>query len=544
MTVLREQHLLDAAVQNGLLQAEQLERLRLRARKEHHPLLQLLHFECRLPPTLLYRNYAEFHQYDYQDKNIQPDMSLLRKLGIERAQQYHLIPLQGAQGSTPMLCANPDDRGVQQVLRRYVTGQPHLLICEPETIERTLSKFAAVVNPYELENTSLSDFDPIETLNDLLNQAFMRRASDVHFEPTADSLRVRYRVDGRLQEDSRFFSIPHGAALLSRIKVLADLDIAESRVPHDGSMEHNTPLDHSIDIRVATLPTQYGERATLRLLGGDRQLLDLQQIGMADEHLQLFRKTIAHPHGIILITGPTGSGKSTTLYAALNELADDEINILSAEDPVEMSINGISQVQVSSKTSFAGALRSFLRHDPDVIMVGEIRDRETAEIAMKAALTGHLVFSTLHTNSALESIPRLTDIGVEPYLVASTLLCVIAQRLVRRLCPHCRQPLALSESQCQALSVTVDTHIYQPKGCAHCSGVGYVGRLPLFETLWVNEALADAIAERQSQAQLRTLADSFISLAEDGRNKLLDGLTSIRELQRIGLWQQLGEQSA
>jgi len=536
MTALREQRLLEAAIENNVLSQDKLEGLRQQARKEHIDLMMLLCFSLRLPMTLLYRNYAEINGYKFVGGEIKPDLILLRKLGLERALQFHIIPLLNHSESLIFLCANPEDRTVLQTIKRLAKQEFSLGIANPEHIQHTLNRYAPIINPYADDALLLTEFDPVKTLEEVLNQAYLHRASDVHFEPAEEGLHIRYRVDGQLQLENRLFSEMQGAALISRIKVLAELDIAESRIPQDGAMTHSTPIDIQIDIRVATLPTQFGERATLRLLGGDKQLVNLEKIGMAEKHLQLFKKTIAQPHGLILITGPTGSGKSTTLYAALNELADSKTNILTAEDPVEMTMAGISQVQVSSKTSFAQALRSFLRHDPDVIMVGEIRDNETAEIAMKAALTGHLVFSTLHTNSALDSIPRLTDIGVESYLVASTLLCVIAQRLVRRLCQFCYLSVRVTLEQAEVLQCDTQQQIFQPKGCAHCQGIGYAGRLPLFETLWVDSQLSEAIASQQSQVKLREKASSFISLAEDGRDKLLQGMTSLAELQRLGLW--------
>ncbi len=535
MAVLRDQRLLEIALHSDFLDEDELDRLRLRARKEHRDLLSLVCYEKRIPTSLLYRCYAETQQLHFQDVQVQPDMQQLRRLGIERATQYLLLPFMGHdKTSLILLCANPEDRGVKQTAKRLLNRDFTWAVAVPELIERTLVKFAPLLNPYQ-DQATVPDFDPVTTLDDLLNQAYLRRASDMHLEPAAEGLAARYRIDGRLQPEGRLFSDIQGAALISRVKVLAELDIAESRMPQDGAMTHTTPLDQAIDIRVATMPTQFGERATLRLLGGDNTLLSLQEIGMAKAHLTLFDHTIKQPHGIILITGPTGSGKSTTLYAALNELADQEINILTAEDPVEMTIPGLSQLQVSSKTGFAGALRSFLRHDPDVIMVGEIRDRETAEIAMQAALTGHLVFSTLHTNSAPDSIPRLLDIGVEPYLAASTLLCVIAQRLVRKLCLHCRKPQSLSEKQRQWLQCDIDAMIFQAAGCAQCSGLGYQGRLPLFEFLWVDEALSEAIALGRSQEELLQQATDYLTLAEDGKSKLLQGLTTLQELQRLGI---------
>jgi len=537
MSVLREQRLIEAAIENEILTQDEFDGIRQQARKEHIDLMQLLCFSLRLPLALLYRNYAEMNGIDFISEEIKPDLPLLRKLGLERALQFHLIPIGINNTETPVfLCANPEDRSVLQTLKRLTQQQSALCIAEPEHIVQTLNKYAPIVNPYADDALLAPLFDPVNTLDKILNQAYLNRASDVHFEHAEEGLHIRYRVDGQLQVENHLYSETQGAALISRIKVLAELDIAESRIPQDGAMTHVTPIDINIDIRVATLPTKFGERATLRLLGGDKQLLNLEKIGMAEKHLQLFKKTIAQPHGLILITGPTGSGKSTTLYASLNELTDSKTNILTVEDPVEMPLAGVSQVQVNSKTSFAQALRSFLRHDPDVIMVGEIRDIETAEIAMKAALTGHLVFSTLHTNSALDSIPRLTDIGVESYLVASTLLCVIAQRLVRCLCQFCRVSVTLTIEQAEILQCDKELSVFEAKGCAHCQGVGYAGRLPLFETLWVDKHLSEAIASQQSQLKLKQKANSFISLAEDGRDKLMQGKTSLSELQSLGLW--------
>ena len=537
MSVLREQRLIEAAIENEILTQDEFDGIRQQARKEHIDLMQLLCFSLRLPLALLYRNYAEMNGIDFISEEIKPDLPLLRKLGLERALQFHLIPIGINNTETPVfLCANPEDRSVLQTLKRLTQQQSALCIAEPEHIVQTLNKYAPIVNPYADDALLAPLFDPVNTLDKILNQAYLNRASDVHFEHAEEGLHIRYRVDGQLQVENHLYSETQGAALISRIKVLAELDIAESRIPQDGAMTHVTPIDINIDIRVATLPTKFGERATLRLLGGDKQLLNLEKIGMAEKHLQLFKKTIAQPHGLILITGPTGSGKSTTLYASLNELTDSKTNILTAEDPIEMPLAGVSQVQVNSKTSFAQALRSFLRHDPDVIMVGEIRDIETAEIAMKAALTGHLVFSTLHTNSALDSIPRLTDIGVESYLVASTLLCVIAQRLVRCLCQFCRVSVSLTIEQAEILQCDKELSVFEAKGCAHCQGVGYAGRLPLFETLWVDKHLSEAIASQQSQLKLKQKANSFISLAEDGRDKLMQGKTSLSELQSLGLW--------
>jgi type IV pilus assembly protein PilB len=348
-------------------------------------------------------------------------------------------------------------------------------------------------------------------------------------------------VDGRLQEYPRQFLVEEGLSLMSRMKVLASMDISEQRMPQDGGLTHTLANGIEFDVRAATMPTRFGERATLRLLGSDNQALSLSNIGMGARDQALFEREIRKPHGIILITGPTGSGKSTTLYAALQHIADTELNIMTVEDPVEYVMEGISQVQVGAKVSFSSALRSFLRHDPDVMMVGEIRDGETAGIAMKAAMTGHLVFSTLHTNSAIGAVNRLVDMDAERYLIGATLLAVIAQRLVRKLCPQCKQQRPVSEAEQATLQCEPDAQVWVPAGCAHCLDSGYKGRIALFETYWIDAKARQMIAEDATEAELREHASEFSDLLSDGRQKVLQGVTSISELQRLGLIQVFDE---
>ncbi|MDZ7753595.1 MAG: GspE/PulE family protein [Gammaproteobacteria bacterium] len=387
-----------------------------------------------------------------------------------------------------------------------------------------------------MENV-VGEADATGLLDDIMKDAHLRRATDVHFEPEKLGYRIRLRVDGHMQEFKRPLGEAEGDAVVTRIKVLANLDIAEQRLPQDGGMTYQiqqweVPPN---DIRIATVPTRWGERVTLRLLGQGTGGFNLSQLGMPEFILAPFQAALDRPHGIILVTGPTGSGKSTTLYAALRELDTDELNVLTVEDPIEQVIEGISQVQVSTKVGFAQALRSFLRHDPDVILVGEIRDLDTAETALKAAMTGHLVLSTLHTNDAVSAITRLADIGVPPYLIGSTLIGVMAQRLVRRLCPHCREPVP-PEMDTPPVRGAPDLGVapYRPKGCPLCLGTGYLGRVGLYESLWIDPALGEMVAAGAREDELRRAAgERYHTLLQDGREKIGAGLTSRAEVQHL-----------
>jgi len=327
--------------------------------------------------------------------------------------------------------------------------------------------------------------------------------------------------------------------LISRIKVLSNLDIAEQREPQDGGMSYYlpAPIDSEFNIRVATAPTRLGERVTMRILGQEAHNLTLEKLGMSAEDLVMFRKSIRKPFGMILLTGPTGSGKSTTLFAALQEINAPDLNIMTVENPIEYVMEGVSQIQTGPKISFAGALRSLLRHDPDVLMVGEIRDEETADVALKAAMTGHLVFSTLHTNTAAGTVARLIDISCEPFLIGSTMNAVIAQRLVRRLCPHCRVEKAATAEERELLDVkTSVATIYEPKGCAYCQGSGYRGRLGLFETLWFDEELSKLVARGADEEELESRAGTRLrSMWNDGAAKVLAGATTLSELQTVAV---------
>lgn len=364
------------------------------------------------------------------------------------------------------------------------------------------------------------DAPVIRMINALLTQALREGASDIHIEPFEQISVVRFRIDGTLRDVVRPKKAIH-ASLISRIKIMAQLDIAEKRLPQDGRITLRVG-GKPVDVRVSTLPTGHGERAVLRLLDKQAGQLGLQHLGMNAEVLAQFDKLIAQPHGIVLVTGPTGSGKTTTLYAALTRLNNTSTNILTVEDPVEYELNGIGQTQVNARIdmTFAKALRAILRQDPDIIMIGEIRDLETAQIAVQASLTGHLVLATLHTNDSAAAVTRLLDMGIEPFLLSSSLLGVVAQRLVRKLCAHCRQ---------------FDGTTWQAAGCDQCGHTGYQGRVGVYELLLTTEQIRAQIHNRASEAEIRATAqhDGMRTMREDGQRWLQDGTTTQAELIRV-----------
>ncbi len=376
----------------------------------------------------------------------------------------------------------------------------------------------------------------IRLLNALLSEAIKESASDVHIETFENRVMIRFRIDGVLREvlEPQRILAP---LIVSRIKVMAKLDIAEKRLPQDGRITLRI-AGRAVDVRVSTLPTSHGERVVLRLLDKQSARLDMAELGMLPHTLQLMKKLIAMPHGIILVTGPTGSGKTTTLYAALSSLNTHVRNILTVEDPIEYDLPGIGQTQVNFKVNmtFAKGLRSILRQDPDVVMVGEIRDLDTAQIAIQASLTGHLVLSTLHTNSAIGAITRLNDMGIEPFLLSSSLLGVLAQRLIRLLCPACKKAQPATPSECKLLGVAENSApiIYHAVGCLRCRHSGYSGRSGVYELIEINEALRsmihDHLAEPQLKKYVRTL---FPSIRQDGYQRVLRGDTSLEEILRV-----------
>jgi len=384
---------------------------------------------------------------------------------------------------------------------------------------------------------SEDDAPVIRLVNTLLSQALKDRASDIHIEPFESQVLVRFRIDGVLHS---IVSPPKTvqSAMVSRIKVMAGLDIAEKRHPQDGRFRIKV-AGREVDVRVSVLPTAHGERVVMRLLDRSAKLLTLNDLGMSKEQHAVMSRIIKEPHGIVLVTGPTGSGKSTTLYASLMEVDRKNRNVMTIEDPIEYQLEGVGQMQVQPKigVTFSAGLRSILRQDPDIVMIGEIRDLETAEIAIQASLTGHMVFATLHTNDALSAIVRLQDMGVESYLVASSLVMAQAQRLVRRLCEHCKTPREILQGEWEALDVSSEsmreaTVVYDAKGCEHCLNTGYIGRVAIYELMPITQSLRNAIHEGRGLPAMRRIAakEGAISLRQDGARHIASGVTTFDEV--------------
>ncbi len=383
---------------------------------------------------------------------------------------------------------------------------------------------------------SEDDAPIIRLINALLTEAVKENASDIHIETFENRLVVRFRVDGVLREVLQPQRVL-APLIVSRIKVMAKLDIAEKRLPQDGRISLRV-AGRAVDVRVSTLPSGHGERVVLRLLDKQAGRLDLEHLGMSAETRELMDRLIHRPHGIILVTGPTGSGKTTTLYAALTRLNDRSRNIMTVEDPIEYYLDGIGQTQVNTKVdmSFARGLRAILRQDPDVVMVGEIRDLETAEIAVQASLTGHLVLSTLHTNSAVGAVTRLRDMGVEPYLVSSSLIGVLAQRLVRKLCPECKQPYTATAADCKALDLPTDNPptLYKAVGCPKCSQLGYQGRTGIYDLIEVDDQIGSMVHDGAPEHELERYARTrWPGIRQDGCRRVLDGITTLEEVLRV-----------
>ena len=469
---------------------------------------------------------------------------------------HRLIPLEEINGALTVVMSDPSDEYALQAVRFGTGKEIFVKIATPEVLESFIESQLSLSVSNDLQNEdALSAGDEpedLETLKDLaseapvikfvnrtITRAVQSRASDIHFEPLATGLSVRFRIDGILRE-IEIAPSKWRAAILSRLKIMAQLDIAERRLSQDGRIRM-TVRGQQIDMRIATTPTMLGESIVLRVLDQSRLAIELSSLGFVDSTLEKLRKLLDKPHGIVLVTGPTGSGKTTTLYAALMEMNSAERKILTVEDPVEYSLPGINQVQVKSQigVTFANTLRSFLRHDPDVMMVGEIRDLETAQVAVQAALTGHLVLSTLHTNDAASAITRLMDMGIEEYLISSSLNGIVAQRLVRKLCTSCRELTALTAKDCQVLGIEYsDTHrktIHRPVGCTKCGGTGYSGRTTVVEIIEVTEELGSLILRNADADELRSFARSkgTLSLFDHAVERVLAGETSVEELMRV-----------
>lgn len=464
-----------------------------------------------------------------KDLHIDPRAAL--RIPTAVALRRRVLPLCEVAGHVVTACADVADRAAIETVERLFQ-----LPVRPQPVDASdLAQTIVKVHGDPRLAAQAEDADPVAQFDQIMYAAWLRRASDIHVCPEKAEVRVLLRVDGQL-EPFRSLPIEVHQEFLSRIKVLAGMDIAERRAPQDGRFTQDLPGGRMVDVRVATLPTNHGERATLRLLSIEAASLTLERLGMAKNDLLRCERSLRRPHGMILATGPTGCGKTTTLFAALRAItATRSVNAIAIQEPVEYDIPGISQVEIDSqKIRFAGALRSIMRHDPDVIMIGEIRDAETASIAIKAALTGHLVLATLHTNTAASAVTRLIDMGVERYLIAATLRLVIAQRLVRRLCPGCRRPTPLPVEIATLLGheECAGQPVYNPGGCVFCAGRGFHGRLGLFELIEVDRELADAIRRGDQQEQIADAAreKGVPGFPDDALTKLLRGDTATKSV--------------
>jgi type IV pilus assembly protein PilB len=490
-------------------------------------------------------------------ENFKIDNSATTLIDPDSARRYRALPI-GFEGDRLVVAMfDPNDiLAIDDI--RLITGYEIKPVCVAGSeLRAIIDQFARTTTSGIIDEEEVSEAqkaeqeDPqsvsigkpaVQLANLIFNQAARDGASDIHIEPQDKSLRVRFRIDGVLHEVMQppFRLYP---PLVSRIKVIANMDIANRRIPQDGRI--SLKLDRRlIDLRVASLPTAYGEKMTLRLLDRSSQIITLSELGFPDSQLKLFRKMITKPHGCVLVTGPTGSGKTTTLYAGLTELNSVEKHIITVEDPIEYRLAGINQVQINPQAglTFASGLKSILRNDPDIIMIGEIRDHETARIAIESALTGHLVLSTLHTNDAAGAISRLGDMGIESYLTASSVIAVLAQRLVRLLCTHCREEYIISREELLASVPEFplrkeerELKIYKPVGCLRCSKTGYKGRSGVYELLIISEKIKHLTLQRRPAGEIHevAVAEGMISLRQDGLLKVRAGLTSLEEVLRV-----------
>jgi type IV pilus assembly protein PilB len=485
-----------------------------------------------------------------------PDPAALKRIPLPVVLRHRVLGLSMSDGEIIVGVTDPGDVVALDDVRAAtgMTVRPVVVARSEvrriiERLQRESSDLGEIVDT-ELEDagamtaqtTNADDAPIVRYVNNLIEQAVQNRASDLHLEPTEDDMRVRYRIDGVLHEVD---IVPRGVmnALISRIKIMSGVDITEKRVPQNGRITAMI-RDRSVDLRTATLPTVWGEKIVLRVLDTGGIDLDVGKLGFTEHNLNRFSESFTKPHGMLLVTGPTGSGKSTTLYATLGRISKPEVNVITVEDPVEYRLHGINQVQVNAKAglTFAAVLPAILRSDPDVVMIGEIRDGNTAQIAVEASLTGHLVLSTLHTNDAPGAVTRLTEMGIEPFLVGSALDCVLAQRLARRLCDWCKEAYVPTEEELVGArwpveDLTVPEWVYRPVGCRNCANTGYRGRIAIHEVMPVSPEIESLTIRRASSNEIREVAvdQGMYDLRADGLAKAAGGLTSIREVSRVAI---------
>jgi type IV pilus assembly protein PilB len=544
----------DVLIELGYATPEQVEKAINESRAAGHAPEQILLSQEVINADQLSRATAERYGLDYVDLNAyQVDMAAANLVSVASARRSRAIPVGHIDRDTLLLAvADPANVLAVDDIQMATGLSCRVAVASQDDIEALIARLdnlssavSEAIDESDSEDesevtdlrASAEDAPVIKLVFSILGQAANEGASDIHFEPGEEDLRVRFRVDGVLREAAR---VPKKmvSGVVSRLKIMSAMDIAEKRVPQDGRVSVNVE-DRRVDLRITTLPTQRGEGAAIRILDTTNTVYTLDELGLEGDARQRFEGSVRRPYGAVLVTGPTGSGKSTTLYAALQEVNDVEKNIITIEDPVEYRLDGISQINVNRRAglTFATGLRSILRADPDVIMVGEIRDAETARIAIEAALTGHMVLSTLHTNDAPGAVTRLAKMGIESFLTASAVDCVVAQRLARKLCPSCKreQTITADALQQSGFGVQEDLEAFEPVGCARCSSTGYRGRLGLFSVMVLSEQIKDMAVSLEPESEIAAAARSegMKTLREDGLEKVRAGLTSIEEVARV-----------
>ncbi len=536
---------------------------------------------CKIGEALIKLGYAtseqvaqalakQFHMPYIDLNSIDIPEDVINSVPAEVAIEHKIVPIQGRQRVVTIAMSDPLDFETVDNVRFILNKEVETVLATPEAIEDALRRYygygedeltrLAEEKGEELDDVTLrreeaeamiddgvsaDDAPVIRLVSTIIAEALKQRASDIHIEPFEKRLRIRYRIDGICVEQESPPKRLQGA-IVSRIKIMAKLDMAEKRRPQDGAIQLKM-FGRELDLRVSIVPSTWGESVVIRILDRERGLMPLEKLGLHEDDFKRFKKIIRRPNGIFLVTGPTGSGKTTTLYAVLMELNRSDVKIITAEDPIEYHIPGINQCQVNRKVgmTFARIIRAMLRQAPNIILVGEIRDRETADVAIQAALTGHLVFSTLHTNDAPSALPRLIDLGVKPFLAASGVIGVMAQRLVRVLCPHCKEPYEPSEHELQAIGVSrseaEEATFYRPVGCPECGYRGYRGRLGIFELMEMNSVLRQMTFEKKTAHELREQArkSGMVTLAEDAVRKAMAGITSLQEVLRVTTAQEI-----
>ena len=545
-----------------LLDATRLPELIEQARLAEQRLPAFLSEHAQIEEEVLLERLAEVMHLPFERlKSLDLDEAILARLSTKAVFQYQVIPLREEQGRLMVATSDPFQPGLLTALQLTANGQVRFVLSPTqditeaarslygvgaETLDQMMEDDRFDIEEENLFKQDLSELDQdasvVKFVNQVIWEAYKDRATDIHIEPMENHLRIRYRIDGVLHETPMPAQLKRfQSSVISRIKVMANMDIAEKRLPQDGRISIRI-RGEEIDVRVSTMPTVYGESVSLRLLIRGGGLISMSDLGLNPQEAASLTRMINRPHGILLVTGPTGSGKSTSLYAWLHTINSVDKRIMSAEDPIEYEMAGVNQVQMRPEIglTFSSALRTFLRQDPDVIMVGEIRDRETAEISIRAALTGHLVFSTIHTNDSASTVTRLLDMGIEPFLVASSVEGIVAQRLVRNLCTDCRRPVEIDKQLLLEHGFPVERleqqgPIYEAVGCKACLGSGYRGRSGIFEIMPLDDDIRPLIIAHASASEIKqqAISQGMKTLREDGWEKVLNGTTTIDEILRV-----------